>query len=175
MTTLWPLGDHLVWWPLGDYLVTTWLLLGDYLVTTGLQFWTSEGPPWHLVRYSFGKERAPLAPSLLQFWTREGPPWHNGTTDSVYKGYDLHHFSDWNQFKIILDGKDDPSYRLMITLGPLCLWQCYSIRLYWMVSHGVWLYLIVLHGAAEYFIVLHGIILYSILLHDITGYFKVLY
>ena len=70
-----------------------------------------------------------------------------GTTDSVYKGYDLHHFSDWNQFKIILAEKDDPSYRLN-TLGPFCLWQCYSIRLYCMVLHGIWLYLIVLHGVA---------------------------
>ena len=51
-----------------------------------------------------------------------------GTTDPGYWVYNLNHFSDWNQFEIILAEKDHSSYGLN-TLGPLCLWQCLILYL----------------------------------------------
>ena len=48
-----------------------------------------------------------------------------GTTDPGYWVYNLNHFSEWNKFEIIMAEKDHSSYGLN-TLGPLCLWQCFS-------------------------------------------------
>ena len=49
-----------------------------------------------------------------------------GTKDPEYQVHNLNHFSDWNlKFEIILTEKDHSSY-VLNTLGPMCLWQCFS-------------------------------------------------
>ena len=48
-----------------------------------------------------------------------------GTTDPGYWVYNMNHFSGWYELEILLAQRDYSSYGLN-TLGPLCLWQCFS-------------------------------------------------